>query len=150
MKQENKIKRFEQLLNENKKWTKELQKDFDKWKKDGNVEKNADGTYSTQDAQWKNKLKDLDALKTYFLKEFVTESVVNESKSTFLDDKENILNIIDSLISEYDKFTKTVGPKHWRTTGSNFVELKKIKKDIKGFTEISDKDKDSDWVKKQL
>ena len=44
--------------------------DFNEWKNDGNVEKNEDGTYSTQDAQWKNKIKNLNSLKDYFKREF--------------------------------------------------------------------------------
>lgn len=45
--------------------------DFEEWKKSDNVIKNEDGTYSTQDAQWRNKLEDLKALKQYFIKEFI-------------------------------------------------------------------------------
>ena len=68
-----KVKNFGQFVNENKKneWTQEIQKEFDEWKRDGNVSKNKDGSYSTQDAQWKNKLKDLEALKQYYMKEFL-------------------------------------------------------------------------------
>lgn len=68
-----KVKNLKQLVNEQKtiKWTPEIQKEFDEWRRDDNVSKNNDGTYSTQDAQWKNKLKDLEALKQYFIKEFL-------------------------------------------------------------------------------
>ena len=60
---------------ENKiKFSKEEQKDFNFWKQDGNVSKNEDGSYSTQDAQWTNRLKDLDALKEYYFKEFLNGS----------------------------------------------------------------------------
>jgi hypothetical protein len=43
---------------------------FKHWmaKKSGNVVKNDDGTYSTQDAMWKNKIKDLEGLKKYYEK----------------------------------------------------------------------------------
>ena len=44
--------------------------DFNEWFEGGNVTKNQDGTYSTQDAQWRNRVKDLDQLKEYFIKEF--------------------------------------------------------------------------------
>lgn len=47
------------------------QERFDFWMEDGNVSKNEDGTYSTQDAQWKNNLKDIDALKEYYYNEFL-------------------------------------------------------------------------------
>jgi len=44
-------------------------KEFNKWMNDGNVIKMADG-YTTQCAQYQNRLKDLDALKKYYCKEF--------------------------------------------------------------------------------
>jgi len=50
------------------------QEEFEIWKSDGNVSKNVDGTYSTQDAQWSNKLKNLTELKKYFKKEFFSDS----------------------------------------------------------------------------
>ena len=52
------------------KFSKQEQEDFNFWMKDGNVSKNSDGSYSTQDAQFGNKLKDMDALKGYYFKEF--------------------------------------------------------------------------------
>ena len=54
------------------KFSKQEQEDFNFWMKDGNVSKNSDGSYSTQDAQFGNKLKDMDALKEYYLKEFLS------------------------------------------------------------------------------
>ena len=60
---------------ENKiKFSREEQKDFNFWKQDGNVSKNEDGSYSTQDSQWTNRLKDLDALKQYYYKEFISDT----------------------------------------------------------------------------
>ena len=56
------------------KFSKQEQEDFNFWMKDGNVSKNSDGSYSTQDAQFGNKLKDMDALKEYYLKEFLSGS----------------------------------------------------------------------------
>jgi hypothetical protein len=47
-----------------------LQEEFDAWVEDGNVIKMDDG-YATQDAQYRNRLKDMDALKEYFYKEFI-------------------------------------------------------------------------------
>ena len=43
--------------------------DFDNWFKDGNVFKFKDG-YGTQDALYKNRLKDFKELYKYFIKEF--------------------------------------------------------------------------------
>lgn len=49
----------------------QFQEEFDAWVKDGNVTKNADGTFSTQCAQWRNKLKNWDALRHYFFMEYL-------------------------------------------------------------------------------
>lgn len=48
---------------------------------------------------------------------------------------------IKNLLSVYDNFTKNVSPKHWRTTGHHYTELKKILGEINNFTEISEKEK---------
>jgi GNAT superfamily N-acetyltransferase len=55
------------------KWLKDntWQEQFNDWKEDGNVSKNADGSYSTQDAQYTNRLEDMSALKRYFYNEFI-------------------------------------------------------------------------------
>jgi uncharacterized small protein (DUF1192 family) len=50
------------------------EEEFEKWKEDGNVSKNADGSYSTQDAGFRNRLKNLTELKKYFKKEFFSDS----------------------------------------------------------------------------
>jgi antirestriction protein len=50
------------------------EEEFIKWKEDGNVSKNADGSYSTQDAQFRNSLKNLRELKKYFKKEFFSDT----------------------------------------------------------------------------
>ena len=47
------------------------QKAFKEWLDDGNVSKNPDGTYSTQDAQYQNRLESLTELKKYFKKEIL-------------------------------------------------------------------------------
>jgi len=44
---------------------------FNDWMEDGNVIKNSDGTYSTQDAQYTNSLKGINGLKKYFYNEFI-------------------------------------------------------------------------------
>jgi DNA repair protein RadC len=53
------------------KFTKEQQESFDFWMEDGNVIKNSDGTYSTQDSMYRNRLENMDALKEYFYNEFI-------------------------------------------------------------------------------
>ena len=59
------------IIKEELQWDTMTKQSFQDWIDDGNVHKNPDGTYSTQDAQWRNKLKDLNALKKYFAKEFL-------------------------------------------------------------------------------
>ena len=83
---------------ENKiKFSKEEQKDFNFWKQDGNVSKNEDGSYSTQDAQWTNRLKDLDALKEYYFKEFLNGSRYAGGGTT---SKLKVLNVRDIKVGD--------------------------------------------------
>jgi predicted ABC-type ATPase len=51
----------------------EEEQSFKEWMEDGNVHKFEDG-YSTQDAQWRNRLKGLDELRKYFRKEFLSDN----------------------------------------------------------------------------
>lgn len=51
----------------------EEEQSFQEWMEDGNVHKFEDG-YSTQDAQWRNRLKGLDELRKYFRKEFLSDN----------------------------------------------------------------------------
>lgn len=74
----------------------------------------------------------------------------NESASSFSDQKESLINMIDSLMQEYDTFSKSVSPKHWRTTGSHFTELRKMKSDLSNFSELTEKEKENEWVRKQI
>jgi hypothetical protein len=61
---------IENVVEETKKNKDKETSGFKHWmaEKSGNVVKNVDGTYSTQDAMWKNKIKDLEALKKYYEK----------------------------------------------------------------------------------
>jgi hypothetical protein len=75
----------------------------------------------------------------------------NESNSfSFSDEKDKVLDMINSLMEEYEKFTKTVSPKNWRTTGHHFTELRKMKDDIVNFSELTEKEKENEWVRKQI
>lgn len=47
---------------------------FQEWMNDGNVVSFEKGVYSTQDAQYSNKLKGMDELRKYFKKEFLSDS----------------------------------------------------------------------------
>lgn len=75
----------------------------------------------------------------------------NESNSfSFSDEKDKVINMINSLMEEYEKFTKTVSPKNWRTTGHHFTELRKMKEDIVNFSELTEKEKENEWIRKQI
>ena len=63
---------------------------------------------------------------------------------TFENNKKIMLDAIDVLIAQYDEFTKEISPSHWRTSGHNFSELKKMKDDVNDFTEINEKERK--WV----
>ena len=64
--------------------------------------------------------------------------------------RSDTLDKLDVLMEQYDKLSKKVAPKYWRITGSNFAELREIKKNIGEFTEITEKDKNNKWVRDQL
>ena len=75
----------------------------------------------------------------------------NESNSfSFSDEKDKMINMINSFMQEYEKFIKTVSPKNWRTTGHHFTELRKMKDDIVNFSELTEKEKENEWVRKQV
>ena len=61
--------------------------------------------------------------------------------------RKGVLNKIDSLIREYEDLTNEVSPNNWRTTGHHLSELRKMKEDIVRFKEISEQEKEIDWVK---
>lgn len=52
--------------------------------------------------------------------------------------KEKLLKKLNSLMNEYDEFTNQVSPKHWRTTGTHFAQLRTIESEVNDFTEISE------------
>lgn len=75
----------------------------------------------------------------------------NESNSfSFSYEKDKMIDIINSFMEEYEKFTKTVSSKNWRTTGHHFTELRKMKEDIVNFSELTEKEKENEWVRKQI
>lgn len=82
------------------KWLKDefFQTEFNDWMEDGNVSKNADGTYSTQDAQYQNRLKGMSGLKKYFYNEFIKGQYeygggVEEYSSETINKKRSEMNI---------------------------------------------------------
>ena len=72
----------------------------------------------------------------------------NENYSDFESNKKELVRLIDDLINHYEDFTNDVSPNFWRTTGNHLTELKKMKDDLERLREISDSEKEIDWVKK--
>jgi len=80
------------------------QEQFNAWMEDGNVIKFEDG-YSTQDAQYRNRLKNMSDLKRYFYKEFIKGQYDSYSDGGGVDDldlTELEKNILKSLLSKLD------------------------------------------------
>ena len=74
-----------------------FQKEFNDWKEDGNVSKNADGSYSTQDAQYTNSLKNMSALKRYFYNEFIKGQYDSYADGGSLDDINLVAKAIEYI-----------------------------------------------------
>jgi len=81
------------------------QADFDMWMEDGNVSMNNDGSYSTQDAGWRNNLKDLSALKEYYVKEFLSGARYAKGGEIGFDDSGT------SMVRYYEKDGNWLVPK---------------------------------------
>ena len=62
--------------------------------------------------------------------------------------KKEVLELIDKLYETYEDWVDDVSPKHWRTTGSHFTDLRKMKDNIDNFTCITDDEREIEWVKK--
>ena len=45
--------------------------EFENWLLSDNVIRRKDGSFSTQDAQWRNRIKNLDGLRAYYEREFL-------------------------------------------------------------------------------
>ena len=64
--------------------------------------------------------------------------------------KEDMIIKIGTLMKEYYNFTKEVSPNNWRTTGTHYSNLRKMKEEIQNFDQITDEQKEIGWVKKEL
>jgi hypothetical protein len=73
------------------------QEQFQEWIEDGNVSKNSDGSYSTQDAQYTNSLRNMYALKKYFYNEFIKGQYDSYAGGGFLDDKNLVAKAIEYI-----------------------------------------------------
>jgi hypothetical protein len=74
-----------------------FQQKFNAWMEDGNVSKRADGTYSTQDAQYRNSLKGIGELKKYFYNEFIKGQYDSYAEGGSTDDKVLIAKAIEYI-----------------------------------------------------
>lgn len=74
---------------------------FNDWLEDGNVTTNQDGTYSTQDAQYTNKLKNLEELKEYFYNEFIKGQYDEYAEGGKILASSSSIEGINKLISQY-------------------------------------------------
>lgn len=61
--------------------------------------------------------------------------------ASFLKEKEEVVDLINTILDKYDNFTKSVSPKHWRTTGHHFTILKEMKDDISLFSKMTENEK---------
>jgi hypothetical protein len=75
--------------------------DFNEWMEDGNVIKNPDGTFSTQDANFKNRIESLEGLKKYYKREFVG-SYAKGGMVDLFEDYENIPPKIVRILEKYE------------------------------------------------
>jgi hypothetical protein len=73
-----------------------------------------------------------------------------DNTKTFKEKKEDLINQISDLIEKYDAFTKEVSPSNWRMIGGHYHDLKRMKKEVEATSEITEAEKEIDWVKEQL
>ena len=82
--------------------------------------------------------------------EEINEAKGDKDNIKFEAKKAKVLDKIDELMEEYDEFTTMISPKHWRVSGSDFTELRKMKDDVMEFTEATEKDKENKHFKEML
>jgi len=70
--------------------------------------------------------------------------------SKFDEQKKEIECEIQAVIDRYVDFTSSVSPKHWRTTGHDITELRKVKRDVMELTEMTEDEKKFPYVKEEL
>ena len=64
--------------------------------------------------------------------------------------KEMFLANVEELKQDFDELTKQVSPSWWRNTGTQYANLNKLVHDVEKYTPITEKEKEIDWVKKEL
>lgn len=63
--------------------------------------------------------------------------------------KRETLIKIDELLEVFVDFMDDISPKHWRTTGHYYKEIKNLKEEIQKLTPITKTESEIDWVKEQ-
>lgn len=112
-----KYKKGGKILNE------EQEQSFKEWMEDGNVHKFEDG-YSTQDAQWSNRLTGLDELRKYFRKEFLSDSYAKGGWVLYDEDTEKLIKVFSTEsearknLYEYDGNANIVEKSVWDKSDS--------------------------------
>lgn len=121
----------------------DLKGEIIEWVKDGNVVY-VDGTYRTQDAQYNNRLKTIDDLVSYYRREFIKESLENDSKET----KKLQETVGFKIIREIGGFSKSIEDERNILLNytkdieeiNKYVETKDVEKISKIIESISGKD----------
>ena len=64
--------------------------------------------------------------------------------------KQVFLVKLEALKKDFEELTKQVSPVHWRNTGTQFSNIKKMEHDVSNYTEITKKDLEIEWVREAL
>ena len=59
-------------------------------------------------------------------------------------------NTVHLYTEDFEELTKQVSPVHWRNTGTQFSNLRKMEHDVSNYTEITEKDLEIEWVRNAL
>ena len=75
---------------------------------------------------------------------------VIKTRKEFEEMKKEFIEKIDSFIGDYDKFTKSVRPGYWSTTGEYFAHLLSMKDMIPRLQPLELKDLESKFVRDEV
>jgi hypothetical protein len=64
--------------------------------------------------------------------------------------KQQLINKVNELKEEYDSFSRTVNPSHWRATGHHYTDLCTMSIEIGEFTEMTDEQKADPKIQEML
>ena len=73
-----------------------------------------------------------------------------KSRQEFQEMKDDMSIEIDNLMINYEEFTKSVSPNHWRSTEFHFTNLKKLKDEIQRFGPLKPEDLEDEWIRDQV